>query len=318
MIRRWLRSMVDVRTGERLPVLLMFLYGFLVLTSYYVVKPVRNSVFVDRVGADNLPYVYILTAFVVTLVMIFYSRHVDRVKQRALILGTFAFLIANLVLFWWWLGLGDTVLSSGTFYIWGKLYPLLLVSQFFLVANLIFTTRQARRLFAPIGVGLILGGIAGGAVSGFAAAVVGTENLLLVAGGFLGLAALIVMALAPHMTASEASGRLIEELSGDAWQILRNSTHLRTIAWILGLTIVVGTLIDWQFNSAVEQYVEGEDAKTAFFGKFFALLNIVSVLIQVLITGPVLRHLGVGIGMLALPLGLLGASAGVFLAPVLL
>ena len=73
---------------------------------------------------------------------------------------------------------GASFMISGAFYIWGKLYPLLLVSQFWLVANVLFTTRQARRLFAPIGLGLILGGFTGSAISGAIATVVGTRTLL--------------------------------------------------------------------------------------------------------------------------------------------
>ena len=180
-IRGWFRSITNVQSGEVAPVGLMFAYGFLAMTSYYILKPIRNSVFIDRVGADNLPYVYILTAIVVTLVMVVYSRYVDRLREIALLLGTFAFLGACILLFSLWLREGDSVWSSGAFYIWGKLYPLLIVSQFYLVGNLLFTTRQAKRLFGIIGVGLILGGIAGSAIAAVAAEVVGTENLMLVA-----------------------------------------------------------------------------------------------------------------------------------------
>ena len=100
-IRNWYQSITDVRREEFAPVALMFVYGFLALTSYYVIKPARNSVFLDRLGADNLPYVYILTAVFVTLVMLVYSRYVDRIRQLALLLATFAFLASNLLLFWW-------------------------------------------------------------------------------------------------------------------------------------------------------------------------------------------------------------------------
>ena len=63
-IRSWFDTLTDVRREEVRALVLMILYGFLAMTSYYVVKPVRNAVFVDRVGADNLPYVYILTALI--------------------------------------------------------------------------------------------------------------------------------------------------------------------------------------------------------------------------------------------------------------
>ena len=317
-VRSWYGSLTDIRREEVVPVALLSGYGFLALTSYYLLKPARNSVFVDRVGADNLPYVYILTAILVAIVMLGYSRYVDRVRQVVLLLGTFGFLISNLLLFWWLLR-DDSFVVSGAFYIWGKLYPLLLVSQFWLVGNLLFTTRQARRLFGLVGLGPILGGVAGSTIAALIATVVGTRTLLLIAALFLVLCGGLVLLLAPHMSRGRTvSGRLTEGISGDAFRLLRESSHLRTIAMILGLTILVGTLVDWQFNSAVEAFVPGEDQKTAFFGRFFAALNVGSVLVQLLLTGFVLRKFGIGLAMLALPAGLLVTSLGVLLIPGLL
>ena len=319
-IRSWLRSLVDIRRAEYAPVALMLGYGFLALTSYYVVKPARNSIFVDRVGADALPLVYVLTAVVVVGVMVVYSRYVERVGHLTLILSSMAGLGAATVGFWFLLrGGSSSVVASGGFYIFVKLYPLFLVSQFWLVANLLFTTTQARRLFGPIGMGLILGGIAGSSVAGFAGERLGTEALLLVATGVLGLCALLVLSLAPRIRkgSSGASARLTEDLSGSAVALLRDSTHLRTIAWILGLTIVVGTLLDWQLNRAVELFIEGEDAKTEFWGGFYAVLNVASVVIQLAFTSWVLRRFGVGLALFILPVFLGVASLGILALPVL-
>lgn len=317
-IREWWGTLTDVREDERWPVVLMMLYGFLAMTSYYVVKPARNALFVERLGAENLPYVYIITAAVVGVVMVVYSRYVERIGHRALLLGTLAFLAANLLGFRWLL-LRETFLVSGIFYVWGKLYPLLLVSQFWLVGNLLFSTRQAKRLFGPIGLGLIVGGIVGSSIAGSAADVLGTENLLLFAAVILGGCALLVLALEPHMRGTQgSSGRLVGDLSGDAVKLLFQSTHLRWIATILLVTILVTTLIDWQFNRAVEIYVLGEDAKTEFFGRFFLGLNVASILVQLLVTSFVLRRWGVGVALLALPAGLLAGTLGILVLPVLL
>jgi AAA family ATP:ADP antiporter len=315
-----LEALTHVRREEAKVVFLMMLYGFLAMTSYYVVKPVRNAVFVERLGADNLPYVYILTAVIVSLVMVVYSRYVHKVGHVALIVGTLAFLASNLLLFRWFL-MEETFIVSGIFYIWGKLFPLLVVSQYWLVGNLLFTTRQAKRLFGPIGVGLIVGGIAGSSLAAVAAHVLGSENLLLAAAIILGVCILLVFALRPYMQDKEgrrSTGRLVGKLSGDAVKLMFESPHLRWIAAILFITILVSTLGDWQLNRAVELFVPGEDAKTQFFGRFFLVLNVVSVAIQVLLTSLVLRKFGVGVALLALPAGLLLSQVGVLLLPVLL
>lgn len=317
-IRAWFQSLADIRRGEYMAVALMLGYGFLALTSYYVIKPVRNSIFVDRVGADALPLIYVLTAVVVVGVMVLYSKYVEKVGRLTLVLSSMAGLGVSLVLFFLALRNGSGVVSSGAFYVFVKLYPLFLVSQFWLVANLLFTTTQARRLFGPIGMGLILGGIAGSGVAGFAATQLGTEPLLLVATGILGLCALLVLALGPRIRkGTGASARLTDDVSATALTLLRDSPHLRTIAWILGLTIVVGTLLDWQLNRAVELFIEGEDAKTEFWGLFYAVLNLTSVVIQIGATSFVLRRFGVGRALFILPVVLGIASLGILALPLL-
>lgn len=318
-LKRWFRSSVDIRREEYRLVGLMSVYGFLAITSYYVIKPARNSIFVDRVGAEHLPWVYIATALVLVVVMVGYSKYVDRVSRMTLLFSSMAALGASLVGFWWVLSNNSGFVSSGAFYVFTKLYPLFLVSQFWLVGNLLFTTTQARRLFGPIGVGLILGGIAGSSISGFAAERLGTEPLLLVAVGILAACAGVVGVLASRIRAGggEASGRLTDEISGSAVKLLRGSSHLKTIAVVLLLTVVVGTLLDWQLNRAVEIFVEGEDAKTEFFGRFYAALNVASVAVQVALTGYVLRRFGVGLAILILPVALGLASAAILLFPFL-
>ncbi len=315
-IRKRLVAVIDIRPSERLKVVLLSLYFFLVITSYYVIKPVRNSLFIQRLGADNLPYVYIATAILVGFLITFYSRFADRITRRMLIQSTFLFLASNLVLFWWILGRGG-ILSSGAFYIWAKLYPLLLVSQFWLVANDFFTTPQAKRVFGVIGAGGIIGGIVGSSISGAFATLLGSERLLLVSAALLGLCSALLVVI-DRLEVPVQAAPVRKERQGPppgAWKLLKESAHLRTIAYILGFTIVVSTILDWQFAKAIELFVAGEDAKTAFIGRFFILLNTASVIIQFLLTSWILRVFGVGIALLLLPLGLLTGSIGIIIHP---
>ncbi len=86
-IGRRLKAFVDIRAGEQRRVVLLAFYLFLVITSYYVIKPVRNSLFIQRLGADNLPYIYILTALFVGIMISGYSRVADRINRQTLMLG---------------------------------------------------------------------------------------------------------------------------------------------------------------------------------------------------------------------------------------
>lgn len=318
---RALGPFLDLRPGEGLTTLASGALFFLVVASYYLIKPVRNSLFVQRVGADNLPYVYIGTALVMGLLISWYSRQVvDRLPPKRLIPITYGFLASNLVVFSWLLRY-ESLATSATFYIWAKLYPVLTVSQFWLMTNALFESRQARRLFGFIGAGGILGGIAGGFLAGITAEAIGTENLLVASAVVITLCAGLAMYLHPDAATvarpANAAGARGHELARSAARIVRESAHLRALSTILTLTIIVSTVVDWQMNKAVELFVSGEDAKTAFYGRFFALVNVASFLVQVVLTSFVLRRFGIGVALLLLPLGLLTGALGVLVHPSL-
>ncbi|MBI2186487.1 MAG: MFS transporter [Acidobacteria bacterium] len=314
-------SLVDLRPGEGVPTLASGALFFLVVASHYLIKPVRNSLFIEHVGADNLPYVYIATAVVIGLLISSYSRHVvDRLSPRRLIPTTYGFLALSLAGFSWMLR-EESLATSAIFYIWAKLYPVLTVSQFWLMTNAMFEPRQARRLFGFIGAGGILGGIAGGVLAGTAAETIGTENVLLAAAVVIAVCAALATHLhpdtAPTPRKGSAAGASHREPAPSAARLVRESAHLRALSTILMLAIVVSTVVDWQMNKAVELFVAGEDARTAFFGRFYGVLNAASFLIQIGLTGYILKRFGVGLALLLLPLGLLTGAIGVLVHPAL-
>ena len=101
---------------------------------------------------------------------------------------------ALLVVFWVLFQTGNWMVAAG-FYFFGLIMGILLISQFWTLANEIYDARQAKRLFGFIGGGASLGGIAGSSLLTFATGVFGTNNLLLVSAALLGVAALLVLTI---------------------------------------------------------------------------------------------------------------------------
>jgi AAA family ATP:ADP antiporter len=313
---------LDVRTGERLIVVLMFSYLFLINASNYLIKPFKSSLFLQIHGAGKLPHIYIATAAVVGITIFYFSRWSRSISPFRLTLITLCALIASLLLFRELLFRKDPVAPSA-FYIWADLFPLLLVSQFWLLSSELFTTNQAKRLFGVIGAGGLLGGVAGSIFSGRTADILGSESLLVIAAGLLGLVMILVLLVervsgtlaGKHGEAVVAASFGGERPGKEAWALVKESPHLQMTAAILGLSVLVSTMIDWQFSKAVETNIPGMDQKTAFFGHFFAVLSIVSMLIQLLFTNFVLKNFKIGVALLLLPAGVLTASTGILLYP---
>ncbi len=102
------------------------------------------------------------------------------------------------------------------------------------------------------------------------------------------------------------------------WRLVARSRYLSMIAALIVLTTMTSTLVDYQFNTAVEQSFQTTDAMTSFFGTFFAAINIVAFVLQLLVVGRLLSRLGVAAGLAILPLALLSSSIAFLLFPRLL
>ena len=183
-LRKIFNRFLDVRDGELRRLFLMSSYLLLIIGCYVTTKSVRDALFLKQIGTEQLPYVYILIALVVGVIATGYSRLASRVSLQTLIRTTSLLIISNLFLFWLMLHrVGDWMFY--VLYIWVSVFGVITASQFWLLANYIFNPREAKRLFALIGAGGVLGGIFGGYFTSLGAPRFGTENLLLWCIGFM-------------------------------------------------------------------------------------------------------------------------------------
>lgn len=159
---RLLSPIVEIRDDETGTALLMFGYSFLAMTAYNIVQPIVRSRFISALGADNLPCVLLVSVFIVGLIMQGYSRLGGLLPARWIVPVTQIGIVGLLVLFWV-ASAGGSSWVEVAFYLFGQIYGILLISQFWTIANIIFDARQAKRMFGFIGGGASLGGVLGGA-----------------------------------------------------------------------------------------------------------------------------------------------------------
>ncbi|MEC4680256.1 MAG: Npt1/Npt2 family nucleotide transporter, partial [Nitrospirota bacterium] len=210
------------------------------------------------------------------------------------------------------------------FYIWVSIYAVLGTSQFWLLANTIFDPAQAKRVFWFLNLGGILGAMTGGEVTSLIIRHLGvqTENLLFVCMGLLACCLLILNAIAmvKRRTGVVHESRVPpEELGSETFGLMigtiRRSKQLTYMVGILSIGMMVATFVDFQFKTvSVEAFPEKEDL-TAFLGRFYSRLSVVSLVIQSLFTYRVLRMFGVGGAIGFLPVGLFVGSIGMVIMP---
>ena len=163
LLQRVLSSVVDVRREESLTAVMMFAYSFLAMTAYNILKPITRSKFIADLGPDNLPYVLLAAGILIGVLMTGYSWLMSRLPERGALPITQTAMAVCLYAFWFLFQTPSTWVSVA-FYLLALLLGVLLISQFWTLANLVYDPRQAKRLFGFIGGGASLGGIVGSAV----------------------------------------------------------------------------------------------------------------------------------------------------------
>jgi len=303
--------------------LLMQFNIFLIISTLLVVKPTVNGLFLAKFGVEQLPFAFILVAIVAALVSMIYSRLLARVSLYKINISTLIISVVCLLLFGVFLRFNffeGTVLYL--FYIWVAIFALLTTSQFWVLANMVFNPREAKRLFGFVGAGAIAGGIFGGYLTLMLAENFGSENLPFVCAAILSLCIPItrqvwtknVVAVVPQFERR----RRIKRESAHPWKLIRQSKHLTYIACIVGVSVMVAKLVDYQFSGIASRLIPDADELTAFFGFWFSTFNVISLLVQLFLTRRMVGTFGVGTSLFILPGMILVAAVLLLIFPELL
>lgn len=315
----WARRIFDVKAGEGLPVALSFIYIASVVAAYLLAKPIRNALFLREYGPYALVYVYAAVPIALSMFVPIYAPIAARFGSRAVAIGTLLFFGANVVLFWYGFRFHRFWLLPGIFYVWVNCFGIIAPVQAWSLANSLFDTRQAKRLFGLIGSGASLGAIAGGLLARFLVGPVGgAVNLLLVLALLIFGAALLVGVanLRIRRLGLARRGRAITRPFFETWSQIAASPYLRLLATVVFLVAVATQWTAFQLSLVADRRFAGDaNALTEFFGTFNVTLGLISFVLQILLTGRLLRAFGLGATILALPMALGAGNALILMVP---
>ena len=320
ILKEFLTRTFDIRDGEFKRALLMMLYIFLVISSNLILKPTVISLFLSEFGIDQLPLVFIFVAVFAAIGITIYSHSLKTTSINVIIVRTFLF--SNLSFFLFWILIEINFLNGWAlylFYIWVAIFSVLSASQFWILANLIFNTREAKRLFGFIGAGAIAGGIFGGYLTSILAGIIGSENLILISISMLSGCIPIVNYLWKNNEINYQSNvkqKIIKRAFADhPLKLIKSSRHLTYLASIVAISVIVARLVEFQFSAIASAEIPNEDELTSFFGFWFSNMNILSLIIQLFFTRKVVGVFGVGASLFFLPAGIFVGTFAVFISP---
>jgi AAA family ATP:ADP antiporter len=319
-LREYWQSLFDVRPGERSRVAYMGLYLLLVLFAYYILKPVSRGMFLFQLDLDKLPYLYIVIAAAGGVMAYVYTKIAIHVSLKAAVDWCIAFMAGTLLLIWYLLSFNwDWMLY--VFNVFVSLFSITLVSQGWMVAANTFTTREAKRVYAVLGIGAVVGAAFGGTFTAEVVKYVSVRNLLLASVALVIAAYFCFLKVArqPGVDLGEARGAEREETFElkDVGNALLRYGHLQIIVAIIALTYIVDVTVEYQFNAyAKAEYSGSQKEMVAFMGRFFGIwLNLVTFIFQAFLTAFVVSRFGVGGALQIMPVSITVASLFAFFTP---
>ncbi len=311
MLQKILKKYFSIHAGESKIVLLMQFYIFLIITVLLLIKPTVSALFIHDLGAEKLPYGFLLVAVTAIFTSIFYNRMVKKFAIKFVATATIILFSALFFMLSYLIRQGlmeDWLLYF--YYVILSLFGVLVTSQFWVIANIVFNIREAKRLFGFIGAGAIAGGILGGYLTSIVANYFGTEAVI-------ALAATLLLGCLPiifwiwkirinrlNKFIKKKRVKKEESISGNSFSIVLKSKHLINISALVGVSVLVAKLVDYQFSFMAHKAYTNSDELASFFGFWYSSFNIVALVIQLFLTNRLLKRFRLTLNMLLLPLTL--------------
>jgi len=332
-----LKSVMHIKKNELPLALLMFFYFFLVIVSFWILKPIKKSVFIDyydQTGfnlfgwkmlasqAELLAKVLnMVVAFIAVIVFTWLARRLHR-HQLTFVFSLF---IMFMYVIYSMLISQPTDVTVWTFYLFGDLYTTLMVATFFAFLNDSVTPYAAKRLYGLI----VLGGVGGGAFGSLVLAIwienISDSTWLWICFG-IALVIVVLAVVAGRLVAKNppdfmapatdnlASKQRKANLLTEAGKLVFKSRYLIAIVAIVGLYEIISTTVDFQFTSTVAHFVDGTRVH---FSRVYMITNFVALFVQLFLTSFTMTRFGVKTALMVLPIMIALGSLGFLAFPIL-
>jgi len=276
----------DVRVGERWHLTRATALLLLIVAGHTILETARDTLFLSMLPASRLNIVYVILA-----VLTFFAAAVS--TTVAVVLGRRRALVGSLVLT---AGITaalrfftPTPTFAIVFYVYSGLIGAVVIPQFWLLMGQIFSVSQGRRLFGLLAAGGVVGGVAGASIAAVAIGIGGVQSLFWVSSVLFVLAMIVGVLIDDRASSSAAPADAPPRMST---KVFRDNPLLGRITILVVVSTATVLVVDYVFKSTAARSLSPA-ALGPFFARFYAVMNLISLVVQLLVASRVLRRLGV-------------------------
>lgn len=303
----------DVRPGERRGAAAAFLTIFGILAGHTLLETARDALFLARLPPSELPGVYLVMAVVAIAVFQGPWRAPRAGGRYGLSIVLVSSGIATFV--FWAVHSSHSPWALRALYVWTGILGTLAALQFWILLGEIYTVTQAKRIYNLVGIGSVLGAIAGSAIARALTQIWPPQHLILA-----GAIVFVLTGLGPAMrirrpraavatatAAGHASSSIVQTI-----RLFKDDPYIKGLGGLVLVSTVALTLADYVFKSTVAQNIPAAQLGR-FFATFYMSLNVLALATQLVLAGWLLRVLGLHRTLWVLPAFVFLGAAGVAL-----
>ena len=322
-IHKLLRIVSNVEGHEIKAVVGSFLFVIVLMSAYYILRPVRDAMASDWTDAE-VSWLWTLNFFISTAVVALYGLLVSRFRLRLLVPSIYAIFALTFLSFYALAStMADRTLVDKSFYVWVSVFSLLHISVFWSFMSDLFSKEQAGRLFGIIAAGASVGGLIGPSIPSFFSASLGTDNLMLLASAML----LVPIPIIFYLQSLKSSDLHNESLAAQTPQIkiggnpfagfklFFSNPYLLAIGLFIFLYTGISSFVYFELKNLLSDLSRAE--RTAIWAQMDLAVNVLSIAVGLFATGRIVGKFGMPVTIALIPVLICAGLIIVAISPFL-
>jgi AAA family ATP:ADP antiporter len=322
-LTRIVRAATKVEPNELTATLLSFFFVFILMTAYFIMRPVRDAMASDWSDVE-VSLLWTTTFFLSIIAVSVYGAAISFVRFRLLVPGVYGFFALSFFVFYSGSTfIADPVLVDKGFYVWLSVFSLFHLSVFWSFMSDLFNKKQAPRLFGFIATGASVGAIVGPLLTAQLVERIGTDNMMLISATMLLIPIPIILVLEKlkrttlgnedvrvDLSAQQAMGR--NPLAG--FSIFLKSPYLIGIGLFIVLYVAIGSFVYFELKNLLEVFTR--DERTQIWAYIDLAVNTLAIVTAMFVTSRITTRFGMAVTLALIPALLAIGMLVIALSPV--
>jgi AAA family ATP:ADP antiporter len=322
-ISKFLKRASKIEANEVKATLGSFLFVVILMSAYYILRPVRDGMASDWSDAE-VSWLWTLNFFISTAVVAVYGIAVSRFRFHLLVPSMYGFFALTFVVFYVLASAsGDRTLIDKSFYVWVSVFSLFHISVFWSFMSDLFNKEQAGRLFSIIAAGASVGGLIGPSIPSFFSESLGTDNLMLIASVML----LIPIPLIFYLQALKSTDLHNEDLVPNTaaaaiggnpfagFKMFFSNPYLLAIGLFIFLYTGISSFVYFELKNLLADLSRAE--RTAVWAQMDLAVNTLSIATGLFATGRIVSKFGMPFTIALVPVLIFIGLVVIAISPVM-